>query len=70
MPKCPQRFGDRAISRYDDVHQQVPAVRGRRDLLDEEVAEAVIGVSIGQREIQSALYLSAELPRLALGLPA
>jgi len=48
----------------------VPAVRRRRHVFDEEIAQAVVGVPICQREIQRTLYLSAELPRLAFGLPA
>jgi hypothetical protein len=63
-------LGHRPFRRYDNVHQQVPAVRRRRNFLDEQIVQAVIGVPICQREIQRALYLSAELPRLALGLPA
>jgi hypothetical protein len=65
-----ERLGHCAVRRYDNVHQQVPAVRRRRDVLDEQIVQAVVGVPICQREIQRALYLSAELPRLPLGLPA
>jgi hypothetical protein len=52
------------------VHQQVSAVRRRRNVFDEQIVQAVIGMSICQREIKRALHLSAELPRLAFGLPA
>jgi hypothetical protein len=65
-----ERLGHCAIRWYDNVHQQVPAVRCRRNVLDEHIVQAVVGVSISQREIQRALYLSAELPRLPLGLSA
>jgi hypothetical protein len=52
------------------VHQKVPAVRRGRNVLDKEIVQAVVGVSICQREIQRALNLSADLPRLSFGLPA
>jgi len=70
LPKRCERLGHRALRRYDDVHQQVSAVRRRRNVFDEQIVQAVIGMSICQREIQSALDLSAELPGLAFGLPA
>jgi len=70
LTKRPECFGHLVLRRYDDVHQQVSAVRRRRNVFHEEIVQAVIGMSICQREIQSALDLSAELPRLAFGLPA
>lgn len=65
-----ERLGHCAVRWYENVHQQVPAVRCRRNVLDEQIVQAVVGVSIREREIQRALYLSAELPRLPLRLPA
>jgi hypothetical protein len=70
LPERRERLGHRALRRYDDVHQQVSAVRRRRNVFHEQIGQAVIGMSIGQRKIQCALDLSTELPRLAFGLPA
>jgi hypothetical protein len=39
-------------------------------MFDEQVAYSIIGMSICEREVQGPLHLSAELPRLAFGLPA
>ncbi|MEO8257476.1 MAG: hypothetical protein ABI868_09035 [Acidobacteriota bacterium] len=52
------------------MDQQVPGVRRWRDGLDEQVAQAFVDTAVGEREIQCALHLSAELPRLAFSLPA
>jgi hypothetical protein len=51
------------------VHQQVPAVWRRRNVFNEQIVQAIVGMPICQREIQCALYLSAELPRLPFNLP-
>lgn len=51
------------------MHEKVPAVRRRGNVLNEQVAQAIVGMAIGQREIHRALYLSAELPRLSFNLP-
>jgi len=44
------------------VHEEVPTVRRRRYAFDVQIVQAIIGMSICQREIQRALNLSAELP--------
>jgi hypothetical protein len=46
----------------------VSAVGRRRDVFNEEIVQAVVAMPIGQREIQRALYLSAELPCLSFNL--
>jgi hypothetical protein len=46
------------------------AVGRRRDLFNEQIVQAVVGMPIGQREIQRALYLPAELARLSFNLPS
>ena len=67
--KCAERLGHWAVHRDDHMHEQVPAVRRWRHILNEQIVQAVVCVPIGEREIQRTLYLSAELPRLAFGLP-
>jgi hypothetical protein len=52
------------------MDEQVPAVGRRRNVLNEQIVQAIVGMPICQREIQRTLYLSAELPRLSFGLPA
>src|SRR6188472_69270 len=47
-----ERLGHCAVRWYENVHQQVPAVRCRRNVLDEQIVQAVVGVSIREREIQ------------------
>ncbi len=48
------------------MHQQVPAMRRRRDILNEQIVQAIIGAAIGQRQIQCTLDLSAQLLRLPI----
>jgi hypothetical protein len=50
------------------VDEKVPAVGRRRNVFNEQIVQAVVGMPICQREIQRALYLSAELPRLSFNL--
>jgi hypothetical protein len=50
------------------VHQEVPAIRGRNNLLDEKIVDAIASIAIRQREIQRALHLSTELLSLPFGL--
>jgi hypothetical protein len=52
------------------VHEKVPAVGRRRHVLNEQIAQAIVGTPICQCEIQRALYLPAELPRLSFNLPS
>ena len=70
MTQCDQGISYWTIRRDDHMHQKVPAIRRRRNVFDEQLVQAIVGVAIGQREIQRALYLSAELPRFSFGLPA
>ena len=51
------------------MNEKVSGVGRRRSVLDEQIVQAVVGMAICQREIQPALYLSAELPRLSFNLP-
>jgi len=51
------------------MHKKLSAVGRRRNVFDEQIVQAVVGMAICQREIQRALYLSAELPRLSFNLP-
>jgi len=60
----------RPVGRDDHVHQKMPAVWRRRHVLDEQIVHAIVGLSICEREIQRALYLPAELPRLSFNLPS
>jgi hypothetical protein len=64
-----ERLRYRAVDWDDHVHEEVPAVRRRRHVLNEQIVQAIVGMPICQREIQRALYLSAELPRLSFNLP-
>ena len=64
-----ERLVHRPIGRDDHVDEKVPAVGRRRNVFNEEIVQAVVGMPICQREIQCALYLSAELPRLSFNLP-
>ena len=50
------------------MHQQVPAIRGRKNLLDEKIVEAIANVAIREREVQRPLHLPAELLCLPFGL--
>ena len=67
--ECAERLAHRPIGRDDHVDEKVPAVGRRRNVLNEQIVQSV-GMPICQREIQRALYLSAELPRLSFNLPA
>jgi hypothetical protein len=64
-----ERLRHRPICRDDHVHQQMPAVRGRRDLLDEQIVHAIVGMAICERQVECPLDLSTELTRLSLSLP-
>jgi hypothetical protein len=54
----------------DYVHEKVPAVGRRRYVFNEQIVQAIVGMPICQREIQRALHLPAELPRLSFSLPS
>jgi len=62
------RIGDRQARRDNHVHQEVPAIRGRKNLLDEEIIDAAANVAVSKREVQRTLHLPAELPSLPLRL--
>jgi hypothetical protein len=68
LTECAERLVHRPVSRDDHVHEKVPAVGRRRNVLNEQIVQAIVGMPISQREIQCALNLSAELPRFSFGL--
>ena len=39
------------------MHEKVPAVGRRRNVLDEQIVQAIVGMPICQREVQGALHL-------------
>ena len=41
------RIRDRAVGRYDHVHQEAPAIRGRRNVLDKHIVEDIASITIG-----------------------
>jgi hypothetical protein len=47
----------------------VPAVRRGRDILHEQIIQAIVGNPICEREVQCPLHLPAELPRFPQPLP-
>ena len=50
------------------MHQEVPAIWGRKNLLDEKIVDAIANVAIREREVQRPLYLPTELLGLPFGL--
>jgi hypothetical protein len=46
----------------------VPAIRGRKNLLDEKIVDAIANVAIREREVQRTLHLPTELLCLPFGL--
>jgi hypothetical protein len=47
--KCSHRIDDRQTDRNNHVHQEVPAIRGRKNLLDEKIVDAIGNVAIRER---------------------
>lgn len=47
----------------------MPAVRCRKNVLDEKIVDTVANVAIREREVQRPLYLPTELLSLPFGLP-
>jgi hypothetical protein len=45
----------------------VPAIRGRKNLLDEKIVDAIAHVAIREREVQRPLHLPTELLCLPFG---
>jgi hypothetical protein len=68
-PECGHRIDDGQARRDNHVYQEVPAVRCRKNLLDEKIVDAVANVAIREREVQRPLYLPTELLSLPFGLP-
>ena len=60
------RYGP--VDRDYHMHQQVPAVRRRRHVLDEQVVQAIVGNAICERQVECPLHLSTELTCLSLSL--
>ena len=52
------------------MHQQMPAVVGRRYLLDEQIVHAIVGMAICERQVECPLHLPAELTCLSFSLMA
>jgi len=50
------------------LHQEVPAIRGRKNLLDEKIVDAIANVAIREREVQRPLHVPTELLCLPFGL--
>jgi len=50
------------------MHQEAPAIRGRKNLLDEKIVDAIANVAIREREVQRPLHLPTELLCLPFGL--
>jgi hypothetical protein len=50
------------------LHQEVPAIRGRKNLLDEKIVDALSNVAIRERKVQRTLHLPTELLCLPFGL--
>jgi hypothetical protein len=67
-PECSHGIDDRQARRDNHVHQEVPAIRGRKNLLDEKIVDAIANVAIREREVQRTLHLPTELLCLPLGL--
>jgi hypothetical protein len=44
------------------MHQESPAVRGRKNFLNEKTVHAIAGTAIRERKVQRPLHLPAELP--------
>lgn len=59
----------RPVDRDNNMDQQVPAVRRRRHVLDEQVVQAIVGNAICERQVECPLHLSTELTCLSLSLP-
>jgi hypothetical protein len=64
-----ERLRYRTVDRDDHVHQQVPAVRRRRHVLDEQIVHAIVSIAICERQVECPLYLSTELACLSFSLP-
>jgi len=67
--ECAERLRHRAVDRDDHVHEKVPAVWRRRNVLDEQIVHAIVGTAICKREVKCPLHLSAELTCLSFSLP-
>jgi hypothetical protein len=50
------------------VNQEVPTIRGRKNLLNEKTVDAIANVAIRKRKVQRPLHLPTELLRLPFGL--
>src|SRR5258708_8551938 len=67
-PECSHCIDDRKARRDNHVHQKVPAIWGRKNLLDEKIVDAIANVAIREREVQRPLHLPTELLCLPFGL--
>jgi hypothetical protein len=51
------------------MHEKVPAVRGRNNLLDEKIVYTIANIPVREREVQRPLHLPTELLCFPFGLP-
>ena len=52
------------------MHQEAPAVRGRRNFLDKQIGDALANLPSLERQIERSLHLPAKLLGFPLGLPS
>jgi hypothetical protein len=50
------------------MHEEVPAVRGRNNLLDEKIVYAITNIPVREREVQRPLHLPTKLVSFPFGL--
>jgi hypothetical protein len=50
------------------MHEKVPAVRGRNNLLDEKIVYTIANIPVREREVQRPLHLPTELLCFPFGL--
>jgi hypothetical protein len=60
----------RKTSRDKHVHQKVPAIRRRKNILDEQAVNAIANIPLSHRKVERSLNLPAKLPCLSLCLTA
>lgn len=52
------------------MHQQMPAIRGRRNFLDKQIGDAIANIPSFKREVERSLHLPAKLLSFPLCLPS
>lgn len=66
--ECGYRIDGRQARRDRYIHHEVAAIRGRKNLVDEEILNAIANGTVGECQVQRALHLPAELLSLPLSL--